>query len=70
MFLDVVSELTFSEAQDASVAGEHVRPHPAMQEAASAPNTLAKLLVQALVDAQPRYWPESVVHFAETHVVV
>jgi len=68
-FLDVVSELTFSEGQDASVAGEHVRPHPAMQEAATAPNTLAQLLAQALVDAQPRCWPERVIHFAEVQVV-
>jgi hypothetical protein len=68
-FLDVVSEITFFDVQESFVAGVQIRTDPPRRESASAPDTLARLVAQALLGAQPRSWPDSVVHFAEARVV-
>jgi hypothetical protein len=60
-----VSELNISEGQDTSVAVGHTKADSQMHEAESAPDTLARLLAQALLGAQPRSWPKCGVYFAE-----
>jgi Ca-activated chloride channel family protein len=68
-FLNVVSEISFFDVQESFVAGGRIRTDPPRRKSASAPDTLARLMAQALLGAQPRRWPEQVVHFAEAHVV-